>query len=47
MSISKEKLDNLKKSIAIPHELGHYEMMHRIDKLSIVGDLEIDDTDEL
>ncbi|EPL4466684.1 hypothetical protein MC862_002851 [Proteus mirabilis] len=47
MSISKEKLDNLKKSIAIPHELGHYEMMHRIDKISIVGDLEIDDTDEL
>ncbi|EOD6327566.1 hypothetical protein ACRBF7_001326 [Providencia stuartii] len=46
MSISKEKLDNLKKSIAIPHELGHYEMMHRIDKISIVGDLETDDIKE-
>lgn len=47
MSTLKPNIDNLKKSIAIPHELGHYEMMHRIDKLSIVGDLEIDDTDEL
>lgn len=47
MSTLKPNIDNLKKSIAIPHELGHHEMMHRIDKLSIVGDLEIDDIDEL
>lgn len=47
MSTLKPNIDNLKKSIAIPHELGHYEMMHRIDKISIVGDLEIDDTNEL
>ncbi|WP_162817251.1 hypothetical protein [Morganella morganii] len=47
MTISKIQLDNLDKSVLIYNTLNHYQMKHRFDKLSIVGNIKSNRLDDL
>ncbi|EPS9066829.1 hypothetical protein [Providencia stuartii] len=40
MTISKIQLDNLNASVMIDNQLNNYQMMHRFDKLSVVGNIQ-------
>lgn len=47
MTISKIQLDNLNESVLIDNTLNHYQMKHRFDKLSVVGNIQSNQLDDL
>ncbi|XWR70403.1 hypothetical protein AHYW_003485 [Providencia manganoxydans] len=46
MAISNERLDNLNSSVIIDSQPSNYRMKHRFDKLSVVGNIQIDLLDD-